>query len=63
MLKDFEMQLMPGLANTPNVLGSLQHDFVDVNRWKWDNYPILYSLDKGGSFKKASEKQPKGESQ
>ena len=45
LMRDFEMKMMPNVKEGTSVWKPVEHDFVDVDRWKWENYPILHSMD------------------
>ena len=44
LMKAFEMKIMPDMSQTPTLaFHPLQRDFVDINKWKWSNYPLLHT--------------------
>lgn len=47
------MKIMPDASEMSKLRHPIEHDFVDVGRWKWENYPILYSLDSDTSQSRA----------
>jgi len=40
-MRDFEMKMMPALSQSVRNWRPLEHDKIDVDRWNWQNYPIL----------------------
>lgn len=39
------MKIIPDTSVLKNAKHLIEHDFVDVARWKWENYPILNGND------------------
>ncbi len=52
-MKEFEMKMMQYLSfnNLLFTWRPVEHEFVDVDKWKWQYYPVIHSLEKSSAVK------------
>jgi hypothetical protein len=41
LMRDFEIKIMPDLSSTIQTWRPVEHEKVDIDRWKWEQYPVL----------------------
>lgn len=47
LLESFEKRIMPRSIEIENVSWKpMIHEDVNINKWRWEQYPLIYSLDR-----------------
>ena len=42
---------MPDMSGMQTIWRPVEHELVDIDKWKWEKYPVLHSLDLHQKFR------------
>ena len=60
MMNEFQRKMMPDMAGVSSIWKPVENDVIDIDRWKWDQYPILNTIQVRAEMRKKVNKMKKG---